>query len=214
MELLTGSRESVSLEEAYARCVRLARTHYENFTVGSRFLPRKLLPHFGAVYAFCRTVDDLGDEAPGDRLKLLDLWQEELERCYGGVPQSPYLVALQRTIETFDIPREPFLKLIEELKDDQEGIRIAAARVLGRIGPSARAAGPTLIDLLSRQYGEQERGATGPPQSAEEITKAMLGRGPYQMQRPRNALGFLCRCGARANWRSHGRSRIGYGAGR
>ena len=53
-------------EAAYGYCERLARSHYENFTVGSRLIPRDRLRHVYAVYAYCRTVDDLGDEAaPG-----------------------------------------------------------------------------------------------------------------------------------------------------
>ena len=52
-----------SLEVARQYCQRLARTHYENFTVGSWLIPRDKLQHIYAVYAYCRTVDDLGDEA-------------------------------------------------------------------------------------------------------------------------------------------------------
>ena len=51
-----------SVEDAYRFCERLARSHYENFTVGSRLLPKGLRPHVYAIYAYCRTVDDLGDE--------------------------------------------------------------------------------------------------------------------------------------------------------
>ena len=50
---------------ARAYCSRLARTHYENFTVASWLLPRRLLRHFHAVYAYCRWADDLADEAGG-----------------------------------------------------------------------------------------------------------------------------------------------------
>ncbi len=63
-----------TLEAADGYCERLARTHYENFSVGTRLLPRPLRRHFYAIYAFCRGVDDLGDEAAGDRLGLLDEW--------------------------------------------------------------------------------------------------------------------------------------------
>jgi uroporphyrinogen-III decarboxylase len=52
-------------------CQQIAVSHYENFTVASWLLPRALRQHVYAVYAFCRHVDDLGDEAPGDRLELL-----------------------------------------------------------------------------------------------------------------------------------------------
>jgi squalene synthase HpnC len=65
-------------------------------------------------------VDDLGDEARGDRLELLRQWEKELVLCYGGTPHHPNMVALQETIQTFDIPPEPFLKLIKANRMDQE----------------------------------------------------------------------------------------------
>ena len=104
---------------AYKHCEQLARNHYENFTVGSWFLPRTLRPHLFAVYAFCRRTDDLGDEAPGDRLTLLDDWEAELSLCYEGQPTDPVIVALQDTIHRFDIPAEPFTRLIEANRMDQ-----------------------------------------------------------------------------------------------
>ena len=87
-----------SLAEAYAYCRRLATSHYENFTVVSWLLPRALRPHIYAVYAYCRGVDDLGDEAPGDRLSSLDGWEAELLRCYEGAAREPAFIALQATI--------------------------------------------------------------------------------------------------------------------
>ena len=56
---------AVSLAEARSYCSRLARAHYENFTVASMLLPRRLLQHFHNVYAYCRWADDLADEAGG-----------------------------------------------------------------------------------------------------------------------------------------------------
>jgi squalene synthase HpnC len=109
-----------TLEEAYALCLRLARSHYENFTVASWLLPRDKVRHVAALYAFCRTVDDLGDEAEGDRLALLEAWEEDLRRCYTGTPHHPYLQALQATIHTFQIPITPFLKLIQANRLDQQ----------------------------------------------------------------------------------------------
>lgn len=119
-KLATGApRGPVTVDEAYRRCLALARSHYENFSVATRFLPREALPFMAAVYAFCRTVDDLGDEAKGDRVALLAEWERDLLRCYGGAPQHPYLLALQDTIARFDIPKEPFLKLVQANRMDQ-----------------------------------------------------------------------------------------------
>ena len=141
--LLTGDAGSYTLEDAYLYCERLARTHYENFTVGSILIPRAKRRHVYAIYAYCRWVDDLGDEAlphlsaaasrigwkagvetgtvdeRKKKLDLLDRWAEELEQCYSGKPGHPVMVALQETVRTFDIPKGPFLKLIETNRMEQ-----------------------------------------------------------------------------------------------
>ena len=117
--LIAGARGQWSVEQSYEYCRKLAKSHYENFTVASWFLPREKLPHVYAIYAFCRFVDDLGDESPGDRLSLLDWWEKELRSCYSSTPSHPIAVALRETIHRFEIPQEPFLKLVEANRMDQ-----------------------------------------------------------------------------------------------
>ena len=110
-----------SLDEARAWCKHLAETHYENFHVASWFLPKKLRPHFHAIYAYCRVSDDLGDET-GNReqsLALLDQWNEELDACYDGKARHPVFVALAETIRACSIPKEPFADLLTAFKQDQ-----------------------------------------------------------------------------------------------
>ena len=107
------------LDAAYDACRRLVRESYENFNVCSWFIKRRLRPHFYSVYAFCRLVDDLGDEVEGDRLALLDRWEKELKLCYGGSPNLVWFQALQNTVREFEIPPEPFLRLIEANRRDQ-----------------------------------------------------------------------------------------------
>ena len=72
----------------------MARSHYENFAVASVLLPRRLVPHVHAVYAYCRWADDLADEAGGGSkaLGLLRWWREELLSCYSGRPRHPVRV--------------------------------------------------------------------------------------------------------------------------
>jgi len=110
-----------SLETAQAYCRRLAHSHYENFSVASLLLPRRLLPHFHAIYAFCRWADDLGDETGGgDRaLVLLKWWRQELALCYEGQPHHPAMVALAPSIRRFHIPPQPFFDLIRAFEQDQ-----------------------------------------------------------------------------------------------
>jgi squalene synthase HpnC len=96
-----------------------ARASTENFPVASFLFPRALRPHLRAVYGFARLVDILGDEAEGDRLALLDELEREVEACYTGGPSWPVMQQLQPTIREFDLPREPFLRLIECNRIDQ-----------------------------------------------------------------------------------------------
>jgi squalene synthase HpnC len=107
--------------EARCYCGRLARTHYENFSVASLLLPRKLLRHFHAVYAYCRWADDLADETGGgtQALALLRWWREELLRCYHGQARHPVMIALRETIQRFHIPPKPFLDLLFAFEQDQ-----------------------------------------------------------------------------------------------
>lgn len=116
---LAAGQSDWTLERSYAHCRQIAHRNYENFTVGSWFLPRDLRPHVYAIYAYCRFVDDLGDAAPGDRLAQLDAWEKELLACYEGHPKHPIAIALGDTIRRFSIPREPFLKLVEANRMDQ-----------------------------------------------------------------------------------------------
>ena len=110
-----------SLIEAQQYCSRLARSHYENFSVASWFLPARLRQHFFNVYAYCRISDDLGDEVgnPQASLQLLDQWEAELDACYQGNPRHPVFVALRETITTLDIPRDPFANLLTAFRQDQ-----------------------------------------------------------------------------------------------
>ena len=95
------------------------RARGENFPVASLLFPRPLRPHLRAVYGYCRLVDILGDEVDGDRLAALDELEAEVEACYSATPAWPVMVELQPTIREFDLPREPFLRLIEANRLDQ-----------------------------------------------------------------------------------------------
>ena len=146
------------LDEAYAHCERLAKAHYENFTVGSLLLPRSARPYFYAVYAFCRQTDDLGDEASGDRLAQLDEWEEALAQAYDGQPSHPIMVALQDTIRRFDIPDTPFRKLIQANRMDQGKVRFPTYNdLLHYCDHSANPVGHMVLYVLGDQSEESHR---------------------------------------------------------
>lgn len=148
---------STALHEAYEWCRAYARQRQENFTVVSWFLPAELRPHFFALYAFCRWTDDLGDEAPGDRLALLDAWERELRDCFDGRRERPLFVALGATIDRYGISPEPFLRLIEANRMDQRVARFETyGDLLRYCEHSATPVGRMVLAVLG--YRDDERG--------------------------------------------------------
>jgi squalene synthase HpnC len=100
--------------------VVLGRASTENFSVASLVLGRATRDHLLAIYGFARLVDQLGDEVEGDRLAHLDWLEAELGRAYDGDPEHPLMRRLAPTLHAFDLPREPFLRLIEANRRDQQ----------------------------------------------------------------------------------------------
>jgi squalene synthase HpnC len=144
------------LADAYAFCRSVALGRNENFTVASWLLPRPLRRHIYAVYAYCRGVDDLGDEAEGDRAALLDEWERDLRSCYDDSPSDIRFVALQHTIRRFDIPLAPFLRLIEANRRDQTVNRYPTfAGLLEYCSYSANPVGELVLHLFG--YRDERR---------------------------------------------------------
>jgi len=111
----------MSLRKARRYCRRLARRHYENFTVVSYLVPGSLRQHLYNIYAYCRWADDLADEtdSPQKSLWLLDWWEKQLRECYFGRATHPVFVALGDTIRQFSIPIEPLVDLLVAFRQDQ-----------------------------------------------------------------------------------------------
>lgn len=106
---------------AYRECGRIARGHYENFTVGSFLLPRTLRRHVAALYAFARAADDMADEGDlsrAERLARLDAWEWALDEAWRGRPTEPVFVALADTALRFAIPITPFKRLLRAFRSD------------------------------------------------------------------------------------------------
>ena len=147
-----------SLEQSQEYCRHLARTHYENFSVATWFLPKKLRQDFLNVYAYCRISDDLGDEV-GDAtasLTLLDEWQQQLNACYEGNPRHPVFVALKETVRKFEIPKHEFSDLLIAFRQDQTIARFETFEdVLAYCRYSANPVGHLVLYLCG--LGDAER---------------------------------------------------------
>ena len=146
--------------EAQEYCRRLARSHYENFSVASWFLPQRLRQHFFNVYAYCRISDDLGDEVgnAAQSLQLVDQSQSELHACYDGSPRHPVFVALAETVRRFEIPKHEFSDLLTAFRQDQTVTRYQTFNdLLGYCRYSANPVGHLVLYLCGYSDAGRQR---------------------------------------------------------
>ena len=110
-----------SAEDGFQYCEKIARSHYENFPVASRFVSKKIRKYVWAIYAFARIADDYADE-PGftlaERMDNLNQWEQYLDECYNGNPTHRVFAALAETIERFQIPIELLQNLLSAFRSD------------------------------------------------------------------------------------------------
>ncbi|HEY6327731.1 MAG TPA: presqualene diphosphate synthase HpnD [Blastocatellia bacterium] len=99
---------------------KLARATGSNFYYAFLFLPRAKREAIKNVYGFCRIIDDIVDEDATGRSPAaeLDQWREEIQACYQGLPSTPFGEKLIESIEEFDLPKQPFLDLIDGMEMD------------------------------------------------------------------------------------------------
>jgi squalene synthase HpnC len=136
----------------------LPKAARENFPVASIVLPRAVRRHLLAVYGYARLVDDAGDLAPGDRTALLDWLEEDLDRAYRGEAQHPLLRRLTPLVRDLNVPREPFLRLIEANRRDQVVSRYRTfAELEAYCGLSANPVGRLVLHVLGAATPERVR---------------------------------------------------------
>jgi phytoene synthase len=101
-------------------CAQLTRKSRSNFYYAFLCLAKEKRQALFAVYAFCRSVDDVADGHVLERDKplLLDEWRRELDRCYEGTPHHPITVKLAYSLQQFPIPKEHFEELIAGVEMD------------------------------------------------------------------------------------------------
>jgi len=148
--------DAAALAEAYEFCARVARSHYENFTVASWLMPRAMRKHMHAIYAYARMADDFADEEHDPA--RLDQWERELDLAYAGAPRHPVFVALADTARRFDIPREPFADLLHAFRSDLDfrGFQ-TIDDLLGYSRYSANPVGRLVLHLFGYRDAERQR---------------------------------------------------------
>ena len=111
-------------------CSRLTRQSRSNFYYAFLSLPKPKREALYAVYAFCRTVDDIADLAAergeslaSQRVRLAG-WREDVARCYtpGVAPGHPIAGRLATAVRAFGIPRHALEAIVEGVEMDLDRV--------------------------------------------------------------------------------------------
>lgn len=131
--------------ELFEQAARATAQGSKSFYFATRFFPPKLARHAHAVYWFCRTTDDLVDEAPNleQGAKGLDGWEAELRYgLSGGKVSNPILRLFLHVAGECGIPSEYPLELVagcrmdleKQRYDTYEDLRLFCYRVASCVG--------------------------------------------------------------------------------
>jgi phytoene synthase len=137
--------DAASVDAAYAYCREIARAIGRTFYYGSLFLPPPRRRAAWALYAFCRTVDDIADvpdQSPEGAMTALAGWRASLLATYAGRPEGPVMTAWADVLRTFPVPLEPALELLDGVAMDVvgahyeswESLCVYCYRVAGTVG--------------------------------------------------------------------------------
>jgi phytoene synthase len=99
---------------------RLVGAAGSNFYYSFLLLPKAKRRAITDVYRFARLLDDIVDEdAQGrDPFTELQTWRDEIEYIYRGTPTTEFGERLMASVEEFDLPKQPFLDLVDGMEMD------------------------------------------------------------------------------------------------
>jgi phytoene synthase len=110
--------------DAVEAIVRSAGT---SFYHGMRVLPPDRRHAMYAIYAFCRIVDDIADEAGTIETKRLALaqWRDHVAGLYEGRAEGPVTRVLAAAVSRFQLRAEDFVAVIDGMQTDAETVVVA-----------------------------------------------------------------------------------------
>ena len=97
---------------------QITRNSQSNFYYAFLTLPPEKRRGIFALYSFCRVVDDCVDEEDGGGEAGLDDWLAEVERCYGGAPETGLGRELAATVSRFPVPRSALEDIVAGCRTD------------------------------------------------------------------------------------------------
>src|SRR6478672_640795 len=105
-------------------CERITRRHARTFTLASRFLPPQKRRAAFAVYAFCRTADDIVDQSipvAGSPADAIARYRQSLDDALAGAPDGPVFRELVHAVAAFELPASVLHALIDGVARDLDG---------------------------------------------------------------------------------------------
>lgn len=108
-----------ALEKAYALCGQIAAQHSKSFYMASALLPEEKRSAVRALYAFCRTVDDIVDESTSvGRDVELDYWRGIVQGLTHPRPDDLVAQAWADARGRYHVPARYALQLIDGVARD------------------------------------------------------------------------------------------------
>ncbi|WP_068775612.1 phytoene/squalene synthase family protein [Paenibacillus sp. FJAT-26967] len=109
----------IALTDAYRTCELVVRKHSSSFYRAFSILPEPKRNAVWAVYAFCRTVDDLVDETPEHAREYLQAFEDCFNRFLNGTtPNHPHWIALKDVFSRYPMDPLPFRDMIQGQRQD------------------------------------------------------------------------------------------------
>lgn len=139
----SGLYGTPALKRAFLHCQQITQEHSKTFYFGSRFFPKKQRVAVWAVYAACRSGDDIADEGHPQAKAQLDDWWKRIQKAFQGEPSGePSDQALSWAAGEYAIPLHAFFELHQGLCMDlqqyqyhnMEDLLLYCRRVAGVIG--------------------------------------------------------------------------------
>ncbi|GCF08152.1 phytoene/squalene synthase family protein [Dictyobacter arantiisoli] len=150
-------RQAQQVSDAYEHCRQVTQRASKTFYWGSVFMPPAKRQAIWAIYAFCRKVDDVVDEATEGNVprighlqgshspvRVIDEWRMALIHLYeqGIANDDPILRAWEHVLQHYTVPLKPVLELLEGVEMDLaqtryrtfDDLRLYCYRVAGTVG--------------------------------------------------------------------------------
>ena len=117
----------MSPEAEAADIAGLVRASGSSFYWAMRFMPAEQRNAMFAIYAFCRVVDDIADDAGSEfeKQSALDEWRAEIQKTFEGRPATPIGMALAEAAKTYPLARQDLVDVIDGMyMDSVDRLRI------------------------------------------------------------------------------------------